>query len=285
MLTLRWSQWSFSVSIFWRWMKLFMIQKYYFSIWWVQFSDTTSITPFLTIKIFLTGKSIKTYRNHQPKKPSLYSEKEITVSNEGGGEGRVVYWGVLFYSGWKFWLAIINALLASIFPLLSCWYRLPYFTSLTLNLKLCTFLPCSAASAGCCRNCVPACFWLVILCHLEHVHCLFFAFLTACFFIKNNVQVSHTKHKLMRSCWKKLPCQQPVCIVLLPQGCSPVQEAVRFWEEKGMRCLWPPPQQPPPEGFEMLVPGVRRKLRLLMAMRRCKDGVSTAVSQWESISP
>lgn len=27
----------------------------------------------------------KDYRNHQPKKPSLYSEKEVTVSNEGGG--------------------------------------------------------------------------------------------------------------------------------------------------------------------------------------------------------
>ena len=76
------------------------------------------------------------YTNHQPKPKSLYSEKEITVSNEGE---KKVYWGVLFYSGWKFWLAIINALLASIFSLLSCWHCLPCFTSLTFNLKLCLY--------------------------------------------------------------------------------------------------------------------------------------------------
>lgn len=113
------------------------------------------------------------------------------VSNE---RKKKVYWGILFYSGWKFWLAIIISLLANIFFLLYCWHCLWYFTSLTFKFRLCIILLSSAP--GCCRNWVSASFWLVILCHLEHVS--FFMSLIVWFFIKkkDNLQFNHTKHKL-----------------------------------------------------------------------------------------
>lgn len=95
------------------------------------FSDT-SITLFLTM--FSSQAKHKDYTNHQPQKSPYILKKKWQCQMK-----KKIYWGVLFYSGWKFWLAIINALLAGIFSLLSCWHCIPYFIPLTFNLKLCLY--------------------------------------------------------------------------------------------------------------------------------------------------
>lgn len=97
----------------------------------MQLSDTTSIIPFLMIKTF---SSQAKHRLHKPsaKKDLIFWK----MSNSVKWRGKNVYWGVLFYSGQKIWLAIINILLTNIFSLLSCSHRLPYFASLTFDLIL-----------------------------------------------------------------------------------------------------------------------------------------------------
>ena len=86
-------------------------------------------------KDFPPKQKRKDYTNRQPKKSPHTPKKKWQCQMKG----KKVYWGVLFYSGWKFWLARINSLLASVFSLLFCWHRLPHFTSVAFNLKLCLY--------------------------------------------------------------------------------------------------------------------------------------------------
>lgn len=96
------------------------------------------------------------------------------------------YWGILFYSGWKFWLAVIISLLANIFFPLYCWHSLPSFTSLTFNFRLCLY----SFAFFCSRLLQKLCVCLFLVSNLvPSGPCFIFCFMSLiiCFFIKKTI--------------------------------------------------------------------------------------------------
>lgn len=145
----------------------------------------------------LTSKQ-KGYTNHQPKKVFIFWQRNNGVK----WKKNKVYRGIIFYSGWNFWVAIIISLLANIFFLLYCWHCLPSFTSLTFNLRLCLYSFAFFCSRLLQKFCI--CWFLVCNPVPSEAYSIFcFMSFLVCFFKKkkktkqsNNLQVNHTKHKL-----------------------------------------------------------------------------------------
>lgn len=138
--------------------------------------------------IFLTSKSVQITQTLKKKGPYIWKR-----NNNVKWRGKKIYWGLLFYCTWKFWLAIINALLAS---LLSCWHSLPYFTSVIFNLKLCQYgfaLLCS-----CSKLLQKSCVCLPQVSNpVPPGACSLFTFCVSyCSFHKTSLQVNHAMHKL-----------------------------------------------------------------------------------------